>query len=59
MRFIKDFMWNLGLLILLGVALYIFSPKIFSQVYWFLGKMFGPVLIILLIVVTALPRRHR
>ena len=58
MQFFKDFLRNLGLLIIIGVVLYFIAPKMMSQVIQLYGALFGPVAI-LLVIVFALPRRRR
>ncbi len=57
--FIKDFLRNLGLLILIGIILMIAFPDQMRQVFQLYGALFGPAIVILLIIVAALPRRRR
>lgn len=58
MQFLKDLLRNLLILAVIGIALLIFFPQIMSQVYNTLGLLFGP-LIIVLVVVFALPKKTR
>jgi hypothetical protein len=58
MKFFKKFLINLIGLVILGFALYLYSPKIISQVYSFFGMMFGPVLVILMVIIAAIPQRR-
>ncbi len=58
MRFLKAFLFNLGLLALAGILLLILFPDFMSQVYKLFGVMLGPVAI-LIVIVAALPRRRR
>ena len=58
MQFVKDLLRNLAILIGLGIVMLIFFPDIMSQVYQLFGALFGP-LIILIIIVAALPRKSR
>lgn len=59
MQFIKDLARNLLILIVAGYVIYLISPDIMGQVYHLFGALFGPFIIVLLLVVTALPRRRR
>lgn len=56
--FWKNLLRNLLILGAILVALLIISPGIMSQVYGLLGKLFGP-LLIFLIIVAGLPRSGR
>lgn len=58
MRFLKDFLRNLGLLLVIGLVLYVLFPDIMRQVFQIYGALFGPV-VILIIIVAALPRKRR
>ena len=58
MQFVKDLLRNLAILIGLGIVMLIFFPDIMTQVYQLFGALFGP-LIILIIIVAALPRKSR
>jgi hypothetical protein len=57
MQFLKDLLRNLAILIVIGLAVYFIYPDIMKQVYEFFGLLFGP-LVILIIIVFALPRRR-
>ncbi|HBO33526.1 MAG TPA: hypothetical protein DD636_02095 [Anaerolineaceae bacterium] len=58
MEFFKNFLKNLGLLVVLGVVLLLVAPDMMRQVYDAFGQLFGP-LVIVMIIVAALPRRKR
>ena len=58
MQFIKDFAINLIVLIGIGVAVLILFPDLTKQVFQLYGMLFGPIAILMLIVV-ALPRKKR
>jgi hypothetical protein len=58
MQFIKDFGRNLIFLIVIGIVLFIVAPGMMNQVFQLYGALFGP-LIIVILVVAALPRRQR
>ncbi len=58
MRFLKDFLRNFALLIIIGVILLLVAPGMMKQVYEPLGALFEP-LLILLIIVAALPRKKK
>ena len=58
MQFLKDLLRNLALLIVIGIVLLIVAPAMMKQVYELFGALFGPMLLIL-IVVAALPRKKR
>lgn len=58
MQFFKIFLRNLLLLFVMGVVLFIFFPDVMNQVFQLYGALFGP-LILLIIIVVALPRRSR
>jgi hypothetical protein len=58
MRFLKDFLRNLGLLLVIGLILYVLFPYMMRQVFQLYGALFGPV-VILIIIVAALPRKRR
>lgn len=57
MKFLKKFLVNLLVLLVLFVLMYLFSPDIFGMVYKTIGQLFGP-LVILMIIVAALPGRR-
>lgn len=59
-RYIKDFIFNLVLLAVILIVLYLVMPGVFGQVYQAMGILFGPGLILLMVIIAALPsRRHR
>jgi len=58
MSFFKALMRNIAILIIIGLAMYIFFPEVMGQVYDLLGALFGP-LLILIVVVAALPGKRR
>lgn len=58
MRFLKNFLFNLLWLFVFGLAVYLIFPDIIGLVYKTLGQLFGP-LVILMIIVAALPNRKR
>jgi hypothetical protein len=58
MQFIKDFLRNICLVIVIGLVLFVIFPDIVGQIFQLYGALFGPATI-LLIVVFALPRKKR
>lgn len=58
MRFLKDLLRNLAILIGILIVIYMISPDIMGQVFELFGSLFGPLAIVALIVF-ALPRRRR
>lgn len=56
MDYFKRFLKNLGLMLALFVLLLIFSPTMMSDVFNTLGAIFGP-LVILMVIVAALPKK--
>jgi len=58
MGFIKRLLINLAFLIGLGVLLLILFPDMMKQVFQLFGGLFGPA-VILLLIVAALPRKRR
>jgi preprotein translocase subunit SecY len=56
--FWKNLLRNILLLGAIFIVLLIVSPTIMSQVYDMLGQLFGPLLIVM-VIVAALPRRSR
>lgn len=59
MQFFKGLLINLGLLLVIGIALLILFPDMMRQIFQLYGALFGPGVLILLVVVAALPRRRR
>ncbi len=57
--FFVELLKNLGFLIAFGIIIYILFPDMMRQVFQLYGALFGPVIIILLIVIAALPRKKR
>ena len=57
MSFFKALLRNIAILIVIGVAMLIFMPEVMSEVYKTLGALFGP-LLILMVIVAALPRKR-
>lgn len=58
MDFLKSFVRNLALLILIGIILLVLFPDIMRQVFGLYGALFGP-LAILILIVAALPKRNK
>lgn len=56
MQFIKDFLRNLLILLLLGAALYFIFPDMMKQVFELYGMLFGPLALVMLLAI-ALPRK--
>lgn len=56
MQFVKDFLKNLAILVVIGVVLFILFPDMMRQVLELYGALLGPIAIIVLIV-AALPRK--
>lgn len=59
MRFLKNLLINIGILLAIGVVLYLVAPDVMRQVFQLFKGIYGPAIIILLVVVAALPRRRR
>lgn len=57
MRFLKNFLINLFWLFVFGLIVYLIYPDIIGMVYKTIGQLFGP-LVILMIIVAALPGRR-
>jgi hypothetical protein len=57
MQFLKDFLRNLAILLVIGLVLFVISPTMMTQVFQIYGAIFGP-LSIALLVVFALPRKR-
>jgi hypothetical protein len=56
-QFFKNFLKNLGFLVVIGVVLFFVAPHMMRQVFDAFGQLFGP-LAIIMIFVAALPRRR-
>jgi len=57
--FIKDLIRNLILLAIIGFVLFLLFPDMMRMFFQLYNGLFGPVLIILIIIAAALPRRRR
>jgi len=58
LQFLKDFLINLAILAVIMIVLFLAAPDMMRQVYELLGALFGPILI-LIVLVRALPRKRR
>ncbi len=58
MDFLKGFLRNLGLLLIIGLILFILFPDMMKQIFQLYGTLLGPVAIVV-IIVAALPRKKR
>ena len=58
MPFLKNFLRNLFILIAIGLGMLILFPSTMGQVFQLFGALFGPV-VILLLIVAALPSRRK
>jgi hypothetical protein len=58
MNFFRKFMQNLFMLSVILLGLFLFFPDVMSQAYQALGIILGPVLILLILIVAALPSRR-
>jgi uncharacterized membrane protein (DUF106 family) len=56
MKFLKQLMINLALLVGLGIFLYVLYPDMMKGVFDVYGQLFGPVAVVMLLVF-ALPKR--
>jgi hypothetical protein len=56
-QFLKNFLKNLGFLVVIGIVLFFVAPDMMRQVFDAFGQLFGP-LAIIMIIVAALPRRR-
>ena len=57
MQFLKNFLKNLGFLVVIGIVLFFVAPDMMRQVFDAFGQLFGPLAIIMIIVV-ALPSKR-
>ena len=57
MQFLKNFLKNLGFLVVIGIVLFFVAPDMMRQVFDAFGQLFGP-LAIIMIIVAALPSRR-
>jgi hypothetical protein len=58
MQFLKDFLRNLVLLLIIGLVLFIIFPDTMNQAFQLYAALLGPIAI-LIVVIGALPRRKR
>jgi hypothetical protein len=58
MQFLKDFLRNLVLLLIIGLVLFILFPDMMNQVFQLYAVLLGPIAILIMIV-AALPRKKR
>ena len=58
MEFLKGFLRNLGLLLIIGMILFILFPDMMKQIFQLYGALLGPIAIIV-VIVAALPRKKR
>ena len=58
MRFLKTFIFNLGMLLVGGLVLYMIFPELMSSIIELYGVVLGPLAIVILLVV-AIPRKRR
>jgi hypothetical protein len=58
MQFFKGLLINLGLLLVIGLVLFVLFPDPMRQIFQTYCVIFGPIVVILLIVVAALPRKR-
>jgi hypothetical protein len=56
-QFLKNFLINLYWLFVFGLIVYLIYPDIIGMVYKTIGQLFGP-LVILMIIVVALPSKR-
>jgi len=56
--FVKNLLFNLLAIFLLGLIVYLIYPEIMGQVFYAYGELFGP-LAILMVIVFAIPRKWR
>lgn len=57
MRFLKNFLVNIFWVFVFGLIVYVIFPDIIGLAYKTLGNLFGP-LVILMIIVASLPGRR-
>jgi hypothetical protein len=58
MEFLKGFLRNLGVLLIIGLVLFVLFPDMMKQVFQLYGELLGPVAIIV-VIVAAIPRKKR
>lgn len=59
MKFLKNFLLNLGFLFVFGVVIFLLYPDMMRQIFQLYSGLFGPGMIFLLLAVAALPRKRR
>lgn len=57
MQFLKNFLKNLGFLVVIGIVFFFVAPDMMRQVFDAFGQLFGP-LAIIMIIVAALPSKR-
>lgn len=57
MQFLKNFLKNLGFLVVIGIVLFFVAPDMMRQVFDAFGQLFGP-LAIIMVIVAALPSKR-
>ena len=58
MDFIKNLVINVVILVVCGIGISLFAPSLMSQVYSLFGSLFGP-LAIIMVVVLAIPKKRK
>lgn len=58
MQFLTNWLKNLGFLLIIGFVLFIAFPDMMKQVIELFGMVFGPLILVILLV-AALPKRRR
>ncbi len=58
MEFLKNWLKNLGILLVIGILIYLMFPAMMKQVFELYGMIFGPIIFVL-ILVYSLPRKGR
>ena len=58
MQFVKRFLLNLALMVVIGIVLFILLPDMMRRIFQLYGLLFGPLALVIL-VLAALPRRSR
>lgn len=57
MKFFLNFLKNLGILVAIGIVIFLLEPEMMRQVFDVYGLLFGPIAL-LFVVVAALPRKR-
>jgi hypothetical protein len=58
MQFVMNWLRNLGLILIIGIGIYIIFPDMTRQVIELYGMLFGPLIFVMLLVFS-LPRKGR